>query len=181
MENQKFCLVVAFIAFYYHIHQKLFIILGESLIQHHICLYQRHWYRALFQRKNWYKQRLIQTKTTWKPSSEGQSCLLDNNKPRCSHKYRKYSRKFQPNVKVSIGIQKYTSQGNKGKTPTLRTQAFIWMTDEIDSLRWIFDKVLIWLFIDWNDWYTQNAYPCGKKPALGEPANAQMANIFNLW
>ena len=78
-----------------------------------------------------------------------------------------YSRKIQPDIKVSIGMQKQTSQGNMGKTPTLRTQAYIWITNEINSLRWIFDKVLIWLLIDWDDWYIQNAYHRGKKPALG--------------
>ena len=65
-----------------------------------------------------------------------------------------------------------------GKTPTLRTHAYIRITNEI---YWIFDRVLIWLLIDWNNWHTQNAYPWGKKPALGQPANAQMTNIYYLW
>ena len=51
-----------------------------------------------------------------------------------------------------------------GKTPTLRTQAYIRITNEIN---WIFDKVLIWLLIDWNNWHTQNANPWGKKLHLG--------------
>ena len=69
-------------------------------------------------------------------------------------------------------------KGNMGKTPTLRTQAYIRITNEIN---WIFDKVLIWLLIDWNNWNTQNAYSWGKKPALGQPANAQIANIYHSW
>ena len=36
-----------------------------------------------------------------------------------------YSRKIQPDIKVSIGMQKQTSQCNMGKKPTLRTQAYI--------------------------------------------------------
>ena len=62
-----------------------------------------------------------------------------------------------------------------GKTPTLRTHAYIRITNEI---YWIFDRVIIWLLIDWNNWYTQNAYPWGK---ILQPANAQMTNIYYLW
>ena len=65
-----------------------------------------------------------------------------------------------------------------GKTPTQRTPAYIRISNEIN---WIFDRVLIWLLIDWNNWNTQNAHPWGKKPALGQPANAQVTNIYYLW
>ena len=112
MGNRKFCLVDAFITFDYHIHQNLLSILGaiwpslspctvinpilltyllsilgESLIQHSTLYMPSPKTFAHNFKIKWDKQLLIQTKSSWKTLSEGQSWLLDNDKPWCSHKH----------------------------------------------------------------------------------------------
>ena len=64
---------------------------------------------------DWDKQLLIQAKLTWKTSYEGQSFLLDNDKPWCSHKntsniHEKFSR-----ISKWVLVCKNKHQGQHGQ------------------------------------------------------------------